>query len=494
MARLAYRIVLTALALGLATGAFAASIDPVGLWASMMKTPDGDLRTVYEVSRNPDGSLHVTEYCPDQGEDRVPVDSFTIADGMLRIRVRAIGGRFEGKLNAEGTEAVGEWKQPGGPPLPETLVRVEKVPGPSSNPWRWPKKPNRPQTPTQPYPYAEEEVSYENAAAGVKLASTLTYPKSGGPFPAVLLIAGSGPLDRDSEAFGHKLFLILADYLTRRGIAVLRADKRGVGGSTGDGDNATTMDFVGDALAGVAYLKTRKEIDPRRMGLVGHSEGANVAPIAATRSSDVAFLVLLAPSGVTGDQIALAQDDQISRDEGTPEDRVAKQHAERAKILAIIMQEKDNAVAEQRIRGLITARYAAMTNEEKKAEDVTSDSIDDEMEAAREYLSPWSRFFLSYDPAPILTTVKVSALVMWGSKDLQAPPEQNRAPVEEALKASGCSYKIEVLPGLNHPFQTATTGTPAEYRRIEETMSPTAMKLIGDWIVETIQQGEMLQR
>jgi hypothetical protein len=286
-------------------------------------------------------------------------------------------------------------------------------------------------------------------------------------------------MDRDETAFGHRLFLVLADYLTRRGFVVLRFDKRGVGGSTGDAGSATTLDCANDALAGVAYLRTRKEVDPRRIGLVGHSEGANTAALVAAHTPEVAFLVLLAPTGVTGDQIALAQDDQIYKDEGTP-------HAERVRILAIIMQEPDNAIAEKRIREVITARFAAMTEKQRKAEDVSCDSIEDEMEPARQYLDPWSRFFLSYDPTPALRRVRVPTLAVWGSKDVQASPKQNRMPVEAALKGSGCPYTIRVLPGLNHPLQTATTGSPSEYRRIEETISPAALKLIGDWIIETV--------
>jgi fermentation-respiration switch protein FrsA (DUF1100 family) len=459
---------------GLAVAGYAAAPeDPVGLWMGTLDAGGAKLRIVFHVGRDPDGSVHATADSLDQGASGLQVDSFTITDGTLRIEMKAIGGSFEGKLSADGNSAEGQWRQSGAS-LPLTLERVDKVP-----------EVKRPQVPVKPYPYVEEEVSYQNAAAGVKLAATLTYPKSGGPFPAVVLITGSGAQDRDETVFGHKPFLVLSDYLTRRGIAVLRADDRGVGGSTGDVSKATTEDFAGDALAGVAYLKTRREIDPERVGLLGHSEGADIAPLCAARSRDVAFIVLLAGSGVDGEQIILKQQDLISRALGMPDDQVAKQRAETEEVLAIVKQEKDSAAAEKRIGEAITARFAAMTEGQKKAAGVTPESVEGAIQAATaQMLSPWFRFFLTYDPAPALREVRVPVLAVWGEKDLQVPPAQNLPVVEAALKAGGNThYTVKELPGLNHLLQTATTGSPTEYTQIEETISPAALQLIADWIL-----------
>jgi pimeloyl-ACP methyl ester carboxylesterase len=463
--------------LGLAAaGCAAAPDDPVGLWMGTLDAGGAKLRLAFHVSRNPDGSIHATADSLDQGASGLQVDGFGIADGTLRIEMKMIGGSFEGKLSADGKRAEGKWSQSGAS-LPLTLERVDKLP-----------EIRRPQAPVKPYPYAEEEVSYENAAAGVKLAATLTYPKSGGPFPAVVLITGSGAQDRNESLLGHQPFLVLADYLTRRGIAVLRADDRGVGGSTGDPNKATTEDYAGDALAGVAYLKTRIEIDPKRIGLVGHSEGGMIAPMAAARSSDVAFIVMIAGSGVDGEHIVLEQQDLIAKALGATDEAVAAQHAQTEEIIAIVKEGKDSATAEKLIRDTLTARYAPMTEEQRKASGVTDEAIETQIQATvGEMLSPWFRFFLAYDPAPTLAKVRVPVLAVWGSKDLQVPPAQNLPVVEAALKAGGnAHHTVKELPGLNHLLQTATTGSPTEYAQIEETMSPAALQLIAGWILDTV--------
>ena len=218
----------------------------------------------------------------DQGASGIPVETVTYKDGNLSLEVKSIRGVFEGTLKEDGKTIEGKWKQAGSV-LPLVLNHIDKAPDL-----------RREQDPVKPYPYAEEEVVYENKEAGVKLAGTLTLPRSEGPFPAVVLITGSGPQNRDEEILGHRPFLVLSDYLTRQGIAVLRVDDRGIGGSTGNFSQATTEDFAGDVLAGIEYLKSRKEIDPTRIGLIGHSEGGLIAPIVAVQSPDVAFIVMMA--------------------------------------------------------------------------------------------------------------------------------------------------------------------------------------------------------
>ncbi len=262
-----------------------------GIWQGSLKISSVTLRIVFKVTVDKNGSYSATMDSPDQGAKDIPVDSVIYNDGNVKFVVGAVRGFFEGKVDFDNSTIKGEWHQ-SSMSLPLELKKIDKV-----------EELKRPQEPKPPFPYNVEEVSYENKTAGIKLAGTLTFPKAKGPFPAVLLITGSGPQNRDEELFGHKPFLVIADYLTRRGIAVLRVDDRGIGKSTGKFSSATTEDFAGDVLAGVEFLKSNKNINPKEIGLIGHSEGGLIAPMVAVKSSDVAFIVLMAGPGLPGDQI-----------------------------------------------------------------------------------------------------------------------------------------------------------------------------------------------
>jgi pimeloyl-ACP methyl ester carboxylesterase len=257
----------------------------------------------------------------------------------VRIEVKVARGIFEGAIAKDSSTIDGTWKQ-SGLQLPLLLERIQKE-----------ITIERPQDPKKPYPYREEEVSYRNTSAGVTLAGTLTLPASGSPFPAVLLISGSGPEDRNETVFGHHPFWVLADYLTRRGIAVLRVDDRGVGGSTGSTSRSTTEDFAEDVLAGVNFLLNRHEIDSRHIGLIGHSEGGMIAPMAAVRSSDVDFIVLLAAPGLPGDEILYLQAAAIARADGASDELIAKNRATQERIFAVLKSEADSTTAaDKRLR------------------------------------------------------------------------------------------------------------------------------------------------
>jgi pimeloyl-ACP methyl ester carboxylesterase len=321
----------------------------------------------------------------------------------------------------------------------------------------------RPQEPKAPFPYEQEEVSFPNPdAKGVTLAGTLTKPKEGEPpFAAVLLISGPGPQDRDETMAGHKPFRVLADYLTRRGLAVLRFDDRGTGKSTGDFEGSTTQDFASDAEAGVRYLLTRSEVNQKHIGLVGHGEGAIIAPMVAIKMPEISFVVLLAGTAVPGDQVLIAQTERAEKAAHIPAEQIS---------------------ADKRIG---TALYKA-AREGKRTVDIRED---DQPFAGpwRKQLarlnSPWTRFFLSYDPAPTLEKVKCPVLALDGSKDMQLDPEQNIAAMKAAFARGGnADVTIQLLPGLNYMFQTADTGLGWEYPTIAETISPTVLQIIGDWI------------
>lgn len=454
----------------IAVGDSASEKDIEGVWQGVLKVSGTELRIVFKISQKEDGTLTAAMDSPDQGATDIPVSEVTLENGNLRLDVKSIMGVYEGSVKEDGLTIEGEWKQ-GGLSLPLVLSRIEKA-----------IEIHRPQEPKEPYPYKAEEVVYENRKSGVKLAGTLTLPHSRGPFPAVLLISGSGPQDRNETVFGHRPFLVLADYLTRQGVAVLRVDDRGVGSSTGDFAKATSEDFADDVLAGIKYLKNRKEVKPGHIGLIGHSEGGIIAPMVATQSQDVAFIVLMAGTCLTGEEILYLQGALIGKAEGADDKEIARHRAMQERLFTVLKEEKDNAVAEKRLREILTEVLAELSEEEREALGDVEAGIESQL---RNLMSPWFKYFLTYDPKPTLTKVKCPVLAINGEKDLQVPSKENLGAIEDALKAGGNKhYTIKKLSGLNHLFQTAQTGAVSEYAKIEETISPSALTLIADWILK----------
>ena len=440
-----------------------------GVWLGTLEVSATKLRMVIKISKGPDGRLTATMDSPDQGATDIPVEEVTFEDGNLHLDVKVAGAIISGKVAEDFLMIEAQWEQ-GGNSLPLLLKAVDEV-----------GEVLRPQDPTRPYPYDEEEVIYENESAGIILAGTLTLPRSEGPFPAVLLITGSGPQDRNNTILGHRSFLVLADYLTRLGISVLRVDDRGVGGSSGDFSQSTSEDFAEDVLAGVDFLKSRKEIDPNKIGLIGHSEGGIIAPMVAVKSGDVAFIVLMAGSGLTGEEIEYLQTALITKSAGRSDEDIVRARVLQEQVYDVLKRENDNIVAEKELRQI----YEETLVEEDKKE--VGDLEAHIQSQVRFVLNPWFRFFLTYDPRPTLMKVKIPVLAINGEKDLQSPPRENLAAIEEALKAGGNeNYTVMELPGLNHLFQTAGSGSPSEYAKIDETISPTALKVIGNWIVDQI--------
>ena len=435
-----------------------------GFWQGALDAGVIKLRLLMKFSRTPDGKLKGLLDSLDQGVNDIPMDTVSFQDGSLHLEIKNLRASYDGKLSADGTQLVGEFTQ--GSKLPLTLNRIEKASDAALV---------RPQTPKQPYPYDQVEVTYSNKQDKVTLAGTLTLPKGNGPFPAVVLITGSGSQDRNEMILGHRPFLVLADYLTRRGIAVLRADDRGVGGSSKGAAADTSENYVGDALAGVEFLKTRKEINTKRIGLIGHSEGGMIAPMAATRSTDVAFIVLMAGPGIVGDKLLVMQNGLISAAECQKQVKESMAQAER--LFAIAREETDPAVAKQKIQA-----------EQAKLAEAARKKLEAQLSASANQLNglitPWFRFFLNYDPRPTLMKVRVPVLAINGESDTQVPAKEDLAAIEQALKDGGNNdYKIVLLPKLNHLFQTSSTGAPSEYGEIEETIAPIALQTMGDWIV-----------
>lgn len=444
------------------------SLDISGNWLGVLKVPGAELRLVLKVTKNADGSFSSKLDSIDQGANDIPVAQTILKDGKVHLDLPVIQGTFDGTLNEAGTEITGEWKQ--GTAFPLIFKRTAEV-----------VELRRPQEPKPPFPYNEEEVSYLNQAAGIRLAGTLTTPKEKGPFPAVILITGSGAQDRNETLMNHKPFWVIADYLTRRGIAVLRVDDRGIGGTSGRVDQSTSPDFAGDVLAGVEFLKSRKDINLRQIGLIGHSEGGIVAPMAAVRSKDVAFIILLAGPGLSGEEIIRKQSDLIIRAGGGTDKDLAAQQGYLENIFAICRMNEPEA-RKIKLHEYAEQLFSGMSDTEKQATGNSPAVIEAQLQSA---ITPWYRFFIDYDPVPTLKKVTCPVLALNGSKDLQVPPKEDLAAIANALKEAGNrDYTVKELPNLNHLFQNCETGSPTEYGKIEETFSPDALKIMGDWIVE----------
>jgi pimeloyl-ACP methyl ester carboxylesterase len=308
-------------------------------------------------------------------------------------------------------------------------------------------------------------------------------PRGKGPFPAVLLITGSGPQDRDETILGHKPFLVLADYLTRRGIAVLHVDDRGVGGSTGSVPNSTTADFAEDVRAGVAFLKGRKEVNPARIGLIGHSEGGIIAPMVADRSKDIAFIVLLAGTGLLGHEVLSTQSAAGLKLEGRSGPKeLALLKTLQNRLFAAARAEKDLAAAEKKFRAALEEITSRLSADEKKQ--VAAALVVIEVQAQL-VLSPWGRYFIDHDPRTALRKVTCPVLALNGAKYVQVDARCNLRAIEAALKEAGnTDVTFRELPGLNHLFQTCKTGSGTEYGAIEETLAPVVLETVADWIAK----------
>ena len=435
----------------------------LGYWSGMLDISATKLEIIFEIWNDESGSPFAVMDVPMQGAKDIQCKVVSVEKDSLILSVPMIMGKFSGVFTSD-TTIQGEWNQ-SGMTFPLTLTKTQIF-----------AEPKRPQTPQKPFPYNEEEVFYENKTDGIKLAGTLTTPNTGYKFPAVILITGSGAQDRDETIFEHKPFLVIADFLTRNGIAVLRVDDRGVGGSSGKTSDATTEDFAGDVLAGVDYLKTRKEINHEKIGLIGHSEGGIIAPIAAGKF-DAAFIVLLAGSGVIGEQIFYDQGKLISIAAGLTEEQALQNQKMQEAIFNIVKTETDSAKRIDRLQRTMTNGQYFMLNDEQKS------TVDNQIKTVD---NKWFRFFLQYDPYPALVKLKCPVLAINGEKDLQVPPKENLAAIEKAFnEGKNENFKILEIPGVNHLFQTCETGAIAEYAQIEETISPTVLNILIDWIINS---------
>jgi hypothetical protein len=433
----------------------------LGNWSGKLDLPGTKLEIIFKISVDENRKLNTKMDVPAQDAKDLPVGETILSGDSLKLSVAMIMGKFSGRITSDSI-IEGTWKQSGAT-FPLILKKTEVI-----------TEMKRPQTPKAPFPYLSEEVEYVNPLSGLKLAGTFTLPENAKNCTAVILISGSGAQDRDETIFGHKPFFVIADFLTRNGIAVLRVDDRGIGGSEGNINDATSEDFAGDVLAGLEFLKTKKEINQNKIGLIGHSEGGLIAPMVANRSTDVAFIVLLAGPGIKGEQIIIKQVELLNRAAGLTEEQVTQKLNLQKNIFEILLNEKDTVNQLERLQQVFSdGTYETMSDDHKKIINVNLNALK----------TRWFQFFLTYDPYPALVKLKCPVLALNGSKDLQVPPKENLAAIEKALKEGGNkNFKTLEMDNLNHLFQTCETGAVAEYAQIEETISPAVLQILRDWI------------
>lgn len=466
------RITLLLMVLFISTSSFAQDVS--GQWNGILKIQGTQMRIAFNLTKT-DNGYSSTMDSPDQKVFGIPVTFTTVNYPDIKLTITSAFIEYTGKVENEG-KITGTFVQ-GGQSFPLDLTKDI------------PQKEVivRPQDPVKPYPYKSEDIKFLNKKDNITLAGTLTMPAKGKKFPAVILISGSGPQNRNEELVGHRPFLVIADYLTRNGIAVLRFDDRGTGESTGNFMSANTVDFAGDVMAAIDYMKTRKEIDQNNLGLIGHSEGGIIAPMVAVESKDVDFIVLMAGTGIRGDKLLLMQQELISKASGVDEAEVDKMIATNKKAFEIVISTTNQDSLKTKLTDYVKSILKDIPASERP-EGMSDDDYTNSMVA--QMLNPWMIYFIRHDPSLVLEQVKCPVLAINGSKDLQVPSKVNLEAIEKALtKGGNTHFTIRELAGLNHVFQECTKGTPDEYSTIQQTTSPLALETMTKWIKEQAEKS-----
>ena len=447
---------------GLALSSSLSAQDISGAWHGKLSLPTGSLTIVFHISQTEQDVYVTTLDSPDQGANGIKTQTTSFNDSTLIIQIPVIHASYKGKLNSDNT-INGTFTQ--GMPLPLNLKKGEAS------------RPKRPQEPQPPFPYRSEEVTVRNERDEINLAGTLTLPEKGTKFPAVVMVTGSGAQNRDEEIMGHKPFFVIADYLTRNGIAVLRCDDRGTAASQGTHATATNEDFATDTEAMVNYLRSRKEINAKKIGIIGHSAGGIIAFIVAAKDPSIAFVVSLAGAGVRGDSLMLKQVELISKSQGMP-DAVWQGMKPSIRNRYAILQQTDKTPEE-----LQKELYADVTKTMSPEQLKDLNTIQQLSAQISSMTSPWYLHFMRYDPAQDLKKLKCPVLALNGEKDIQVDAAMNLTAIQERVTGNGNkNVTVKAYPNLNHLFQTCEKGTLAEYGQLEETINPEVLKDIIEWI------------
>jgi uncharacterized protein len=452
----------------------------IGTWSGTLNVGPG-LRMIIHVKKDAKGALQATMDSPDQKAKDIPFTSVRVNGDSLITYMTKLQGGYSGSL-IDDTHISGIWEQRG------RSIAINLVKGELET--KINNAPNRPQTPVPPYPYKSIDTVYFNKDKSQQFGATLTMPNGAGPFPTILLITGSGLQNRDEEIMGHKPFAVLADFFTKKGYAVLRVDDRSIGKSTGDVKNATSADFANDASCSVDFLLTIKEVDKKKIGLLGHSEGGMIAPMVANKRKDIAFIVMMAGVGEKVATLMTEQNEMVMLSYGIDTPSVKAYAPLYNKIITLIASSKETddltPAISKIVDNWIIKHDTAMVNKF-----VGSVSGGDNKKFAEQFASlnkqKWSHFFFSYDPTNDLRKLHCKVLAIDGSRDIQVKASTNLAAIKANLaKSKSPAYEVKELEGLNHLFQTCIKCTTAEYKDLEETISPVALNTIGDWLAKNI--------
>lgn len=435
--------------------------DAQGYWSGSI---GGALRVIVQFDKPANGAWEATITVPAQNF-KSKVENVAVTPERIAFALPRLNASYQATWNAQAHAWTGTWSQGRDTPLDLQRTSLDAVKQ---------KRAQEEAIAASPPPYRSQEVAFANEAAGVKLAGTFSVPQGRGPFPAVVLVHGSGAINRDEDIFGHKIFLVLADYLNRHGIAVLRYDKRGVGQSTGALRDATMTDLTADAEAALRFLRSRPEVDSRHIGMIGHSEGGMIAPLIASRDPALGFVVMLAGPGIRGDRLLVEQLALLGRAQGQPEADVARDRLLHQEVFAAMLAAPTLEAGNAKARAIVEAAERRGEQAPGRADLVV-----------QQFGTPWFRAMLGYDPAPALKAVHQPVLALNGSLDLQVPASIDLPAIRSALSANPRAV-VKEMPGLNHPFQNARTGAPAEYGEIEETMAPAVLDTVAEWIAATV--------
>lgn len=448
--------------------------SPAGTWMGKLNIGK-EIRVVFNITEQ-NGTLSATMDSPDQGVKGIGCSQVYVSGDSLYILMESFKSQYTGRFLSD--SSISGVMQQGTKNMNLDIRKVEKIEGPV-----------RKQTPVPPFPYRSEDVIYHNKDKSMQYGATITLPHGPGPFPAIVMSTGSGQQNRDEEIEGHKPFAVIADYLTRRGYIVLRIDDRGIGQTTGSPETSTTADHTRDALSGLEYLKGRKETNRKKMGIIGHSEGGLVAEMAAAQSKDIAFIVSLAGPGINIISLMEEQNGKVLREAGLAQEAVDAYLPLYNQVSMIVAhaatrdearKEIDMAIKAWKEKAHPNVAFAFGLRDEASVGKMTD-------EFTGLYDNPWWRFFIAQEPQQFIEKLQCKVLALNGEKDIQVIPASNLNGFREALaRSKSPAYEVKELPGLNHLFQKCKTCKISEYGTLEESFSPDALTVIGDWLDKNV--------